>query len=157
MQLLLQLLLWQVSQPVFNGIALKCLLTCNSFCRSLAWSVLEGHIRGQSARAMGPPTASLRILPTNVRSKGQAHENYCLLFMNYFLEMGSLAESKCWLVCIAGTLLTELFHLGIPFRSFKVKRSSDFAFVEFLYFLNNFWVVCFPQNTVATSAYAFNS
>lgn len=141
----MQLLLWQdeVSQPVFNGIALKCLLTCNSCCHSLAWSLLEGQIRGQSARATGAPTASLRILPTNVRSKGQAHENYCLLFMNYFPEMGSLAESKCWLACIARTLLTELFHLGTPFRSFKVKRSSVFAFVGFLYYLNNFQVVCF--------------
>lgn len=126
----MKLLLWQdeVSQPVFNGIALKCLLTCNSCCHSLAWSLLEGQIRGQSARATGAPTASLRILPTNVRSKGQAHENYCLLFMNYFPEMGSLAESKCQLVLIARTLLTERTHLGMPFCSFKVKRFFVFFF-----------------------------
>lgn len=112
-----QLLLWQdeVSQPVFNGVALKRLLPFNSCCHSLAWSLLSGQLRGQSGRATGAPTASLRILPTNVRSKGQAHENYCLLFMNYFPEIGSLAESKCWLARIARALLTEYAHLGTPF------------------------------------------
>lgn len=156
----MKLLLWQdeVSQPVFNGIALKCLLTCNSCCHSLAWSLLAGQIRGQSARATGAPTASLRILPTNVRSKGQAHENYCLLFMNYFPEMGSLAESKCQLALIARTLLTECTHLGMPFRSFKVKRISVFSFVGFLYYLNDFLLVYFsPKHCPYFCAHDFNS
>lgn len=129
----MQLLLWQdeVSQPVFNGVALKCLLPCNSCCHSLAWSLLAGQLRGQSGRATGAPTASLRILPTNVRSKGQAHENYCLLFMNYFPEIGSLAESKCCLARIARALLTVCAHLGTPLHSFKVRRFSVFFFFFF--------------------------
>jgi len=137
-----KLLLWQdeVSQPVFNGIALKCLLT-QLLLSFPGMIVTWGADQRSISQCHGPPTASLRILPTNVRSKGQPHENYCLLFMNYFPEMGSLAESKCRL---ARTFLRECSHLGMPFCSFKVKRSSGFAFVGFLYYLKNLLIVCLP-------------